>query len=112
MRVIAKTDLIATAAERYREAYQRRGEWLPTATGDDPAAVYARLQMLPADADDRAVAAITGDTRWTANICDECGEDQAVTILFAEEIHHPTDSVQLCPACLQAGLALAAAPAA
>jgi len=108
MRVISKADLVATAAERYREAFRRRGEWIPAATGDDPAVVFARLLALPAQADAQTVVAITGDSRWTANICDECGEDQEITVLFAEEIHHPTDSVQLCLACLQAGLGLAA----
>ena len=107
MRAISKADLIATAAERFRDAYQRRGEWLPATGGADYAAIFARLQALPPNPPEQAIFAITGDARWTANLCDECGEDRDITVLFAEEIHHPTDSVQLCLACLQAGLNLA-----
>jgi hypothetical protein len=107
MRVIAKSDLIASAAERYRDAYQRHGQWIAAANGLEPAAICARLEALPHNTPERTIVEITGDARWTANLCDECGEDKDITVLFGEEIHHPTDSVQICLACLQAGLKLA-----
>jgi hypothetical protein len=47
------------------------------------------------------VAAASGDTRWIENICDECGEDRAVTVLLGEEIHHPTDMTAVCLDCLK-----------
>lgn len=107
MYLVTKRQLIATAADRYRDAYQRRGVWLPATNGFDPAAVHAALSALPADAGEEAVIAATGDNRWTVNLCDECGDDVPVTVLYNEEIHHSTDSVTLCSACLSAGLELA-----
>lgn len=107
MRLVTKRQLIATAANRFRDAFQRRGTWLPATNGFDPAAIHATLSALPADAGEEAVIAAAGDNRWTANLCDECGDDVPVTVLYAEEISHSTDTVTLCPACLSAGLALA-----
>lgn len=107
MRVIKKSTLLETVADRYRAAHQRRGEWMAAPDGSDPAAVYAKLQQLPPNADEAAVTAIIGDNRYTANICDECHNDVPVTVLLAEEIHHPTDSVTLCTICLAAALELA-----
>jgi 3-polyprenyl-4-hydroxybenzoate decarboxylase len=101
MRVITKQALITTAAERFREAHQRRGEWLPTADGGDAAAIYAKLTALPVDVKESDLTAAIGDNRWTENICDECGEDRDVTVILGEEIHHPTDMTAICPLCLK-----------
>lgn len=101
MRVITKQALIATAAERFRDAHERRGEWLPTAEGGDAAAIFAKLTALPKKATEADIVAVTGDNRWTENICDECGEDRAITVLLGEEIHHPTDMMAICLDCLK-----------
>lgn len=102
MRVITKRSLIATTAERYRAAFQRRGEWMATPDGHDPAALYRQLAALPAEASEAAITALVGDDRWTANICDECLQDKSVTVLLSEEEHHPTDAVLICLDCLTA----------
>jgi hypothetical protein len=101
MRVINKKALISTAAQRFREAYQRREDWLPTEQGGDASLIYQKLAGLPIGADEDAIMAITGDSRWTANICDECGEDREITILLGEEIHHSTDMAAICLDCLK-----------
>jgi len=101
MRVVNKTALIATVAQRFRESYQRRDEWVPTEQGGDSAAIYAKLSALPAKADEAEITAIVGDNRWTENICDECGQDSAITVLLGEEIHHPTDLSAICIDCLK-----------
>ena len=101
MRVITKEALISTAAERFREAHQRRGEWYATQEGSDAAALFAKLVALPTPPTEEAIAAITGDNRWTLNLCDECGEDSHVTVILAEESHHPTDAVAICFQCLK-----------
>lgn len=106
MHLVTKQALVATAAERYREAHQRRGEWLPARDGSDPQAIYEQLKALPGG-DDAAVAAITGDSRWTENICDECGEDCDSVVMVAIEVHHPTDMTALCTRCLQQAIQLA-----
>lgn len=108
MRLISKADLIATVAERYREAYLRRSGWLQPADASDPAAIYEKLAALPRGATEADVLAIVDDSRWLENICDECHQDRAVTVLMAEEIHHPTDAVTLCPDCLRQAVELAA----
>jgi hypothetical protein len=106
MRVITKQALLATVAERFREAHQRRGEWLPAA-GGDAAVIYSQLTALPVEPSEEAVIATIGDNRWTENICDECGEDRAVTVLLGEEIHHPTDMMAICLDCLKQAKRLA-----
>ncbi len=111
MRVITKESLMATTAERFRENHQRRGEWLPTATGGDSAAIYAKLTALPANAAESDLVAILGDNRWVENVCNECGEDSAVTVLLGEEFHHPTDMASICIDCLKKAKKLADAPA-
>jgi hypothetical protein len=100
MELITKRGLIQSVAERYRQAHTRRGQWLPGMDGRQPEEVYAQLQALPAGASEADVAAIIGDDRYTANICDECHQDREVVVLMAIEIHHPTDSVAICPICL------------
>ncbi len=107
MRVITKQALLATVAERFREAHQRRGEWLPTASGGDASAIYSLLIALPVEPKEKDVIAAIGDNRWTENICDECGEDRAVTVLLGEEIHHPTDMTAICLDCLKRAKRLA-----
>jgi hypothetical protein len=101
MRVITKEALIATVAERYRETHQRRGEWTTSPDGSDAPAIYAKLAALPASASEETIVAVIGDSRFTENVCDECGEDRPVTVLFGEEIHHPTDMMALCLDCLK-----------
>lgn len=100
MELITKRSLIQSVAERYRLAHTRRGRWLPSQDGRQPEEVYAQLQALPADASEADVTAIIGDDRYTANICDECHQDRDVVVLMAIEIHHPTDTVAICPICL------------
>ena len=107
MRLVTKQALIATAAARFRENHQRRDEWIPTASGGDAAAIYAKLSALPAKAEEAEVVSIIGDNRWTENLCDECGEDRAVTVLLGEEIHHPTDMASICLDCLKKAKKLA-----
>jgi hypothetical protein len=109
MQVVTKASLIATVAERFRQAHQRRSEWLPTATGEDARAIFAALTALPPTADEAAITATVGDNRWTENVCDECGEDQAVVVLLGEEIDHPTDMLAVCPSCLKSAQRLASA---
>lgn len=101
MRVISKQTLLATAADRYREAHQRRGEWYQSSEGIEAAATFVKLAALPAGSGEEAITAIIGDNRWTENLCDECGEDSAVTVLLGEESHHPTDPVAICLDCLK-----------
>ena len=107
MRVITKQALLATVAERFRESHQRRGEWLPTATGESSAAIYAKLTNLPTEPTEEAVIAAIGNNLWTENICDQCGEDSEVTVLLGEEIHHPTDMISVCDKCLKQAKRLA-----
>ncbi|MEX1019102.1 MAG: hypothetical protein WDZ49_05555 [Litorilinea sp.] len=108
MMVIRKSDLVAQVADNWRLAHQRRGEWLVPPGGPDPAEIYHALQALAPDAAPEAIATITGDARWTANICQECGEDRDVLVAFgAGEVTHPTDMAFLCLACLEAGAQLA-----
>lgn len=111
MRVIIKQTLLATATERFREAHQRRDEWLPTADGNDAAAIYSQLTALSPSPTEEAIIAAVGDNRWTENICDECGEDREVTVILGEEIHHPTDMVAICLDCLKQAKRLADASA-
>jgi hypothetical protein len=106
MVVITKRGLIASVAKRWQATYQRRDEWLPAphhrATGE----IYTTLLALPADATEAQVIDITGDNRWTQNRCHECNFDSEVTIGFAQEAHHPTETTYLCAACLTQALAL------
>src|SRR5690349_6557356 len=101
MRVVTKKALVATAAQRFRDTYQRRDEWLPAPQGGDSAAIFGKLSALPAKVDEDEIIAIIGDSSWTENICDECGQDSAITILLGEEIHHPTDLTAICLDCLK-----------
>jgi len=107
MLLVTKQMLAAGAAERYREANQWRGEWLPPTDGRDPQTIYRQLQALSHDTDAEKVTEITGDPRWTANSCDECGQDCETVVLVAIEMHHPTDMTALCPDCLRQALRLA-----
>ena len=107
MRLISKDRLIATVAQRWRDAHQRRGQWLPATSGPDPQQVYRLLMELPQDAGEAQVTAIAGDGRWTQNICHECGEDADITVAVGAELHHPTDTSVVCLSCLQQALALA-----
>jgi hypothetical protein len=106
MLLITKRSLVQTAAERFREAHTRRGHWLPSRDGSRPEEIYARLKALPPTAGEEDVCAIIGDDRYTANICDECHQERDVTVLMAIEIHHATDAVALCLACLNEAIQL------
>lgn len=108
MILFTKRGLIATVANRWRATYQRRDEWLPAPGQSATGAIYTALLALPADATEAQVIAITGDNRWTQNRCHECGLDSDVTVGFAQEPHHPTETTYLCVACLTQALTLAA----
>ena len=107
MRLITKESLIATAAHRWREAHQRRGQWLHSAAIPDSQEMYQRLLALPDNAGEEQITALVGDNRWTQNICHECGEDAGITVAVGAEIHHPTDTSIVCLTCLEQALALA-----
>lgn len=112
MYVIRKSDLVALAAENWRVAHQRRNEWLVAEGKAHPEEIYKQLKALPDNATQKDVDAITGDSYWTANICQECGEDRQIIVAFgAHETDHPTDSAYLCIGCLEAGVQLARARA-
>lgn len=104
MVIVTKRNLLTTVAERWRATYQRRDEWLPAPQVMDTATIYAALRALPADRTEAHVVALTGDNRWTQNRCHECASDSEVTIGFAQEAHHPTETTYLCVACLQQAL--------
>lgn len=104
---VTKRGLIATVAHRWRATYQRRDEWLVAPQRPDTAAVYRALLALPVTATEADVIALTGDNRWTQNRCHECGNDSAVTVGFAQEPHHPTETTYVCLICLQQALDLA-----
>ena len=107
MNLMTKRGRIATVADRWRATYQRRGEWLPALQQPATDAVYTALRALPTTATEAQVVAVTGDNRWTQNRCHECGLDQEVTVGFAQEPHHPTETTYICLACLNQALALA-----
>ena len=107
MVVITKRGRIATVAKRWQATYQRRDEWLSAPQQPATDAIYAALLALPTNATEAQVLAITGDNRWTQNLCHECGLDQEVTVGFAQEPHHPTETTYICLACLNQALALA-----
>jgi hypothetical protein len=109
MRVVTKQTLIATIAERFREANQVRGEWLPAAYNGNAPAIYAQLSALPPKATEADIIAITGDNRWTENICAECGEDSEVTVYLGEEPHHAANMTAICLSCLKQAKRLAEA---
>lgn len=104
MVIVTKRSQLTTVAARWRATYQRRDEWLPAPQVADTGVVYAALRTLPADADEAQVVALTGDNRWTQNRCHECAVDSEVTVGFAQEAHHPTETTYLCVACLQQAL--------
>lgn len=101
MILVTKRQLIATVAERWRDAYTSRGQWIRTQAGFDPEAIYQQLAALPADSDEADVLALTGQPWWTQNICDECEQDREVTVGLGQEIHHETDTKYICAACLE-----------
>jgi hypothetical protein len=107
MLAITKRSLINTIAERWRETYQRHGRWQPTADGRPSEEVYRALQALPATAGEDDIAAITGDHRFTRNICDECGRDRPTVVGLATEPHHATDTTYICLDCLEQAVDLA-----
>jgi len=107
MVTLTKRGLISTVADRWRATYQRRGEWLPTPQQTATGAIYAALCRLPAEATEAQVIDITGDNRWTQNRCHECGIDSDVTVGFAQEPHHPTETTYICLTCLTRALAMA-----
>ena len=110
MRIVTKQALITTAATRYREINQRRnGEWRQLDNGRDAANVFDQLQHFGPEIDEATLTELVGDNRLTENICDECLQDREVTVTLAEEIHHPTDAVQLCTSCLDKAVHLAQA---
>lgn len=111
MYVIRKADLLAGVSENWRLAHQRRGEWLAASGARHPQEVYDELVALGAKPQADAIAAVTGDTRWTEMLCQECGQDVDLLVAFgAGEVSHQTDTAVLCMACLEAGLQLARAP--
>lgn len=107
MILVTKRGLIATAAQRWKATYQRRNEWLSAPQQPATGAVYTALLALPTNATEAQVIALTGDNRWTQNLCHECGLDREVTVGFAQEPHHPTETTYICLACLNQALALA-----
>ncbi len=86
---------------------RRGGRWVAREGQPSPEAIYQALKALPLHADEEAVASVTGDNRWTQNICDECGADAAITVALGAEIHHATDTAYICLSCLQRAVALA-----
>jgi hypothetical protein len=111
MRLITKESLIATAAHRWRDAHQRRGQWLPAADNPDSQEIYQRLLALPDNAGEEQITVLVGDNRCTQNICHECGEDADITLAVGAEPHHATDSSVVCLPCLKQALALATSAA-
>lgn len=108
MELITKERLIATAADRFRATNLIRAHWRIHHDGTSSQEIYDALRALPADAQEEDVLAITGDNRWTQNICLECGRDVPATVALGGEAHHPTDTATICVSCLQRAVALAA----
>ena len=107
---VTKQALIASAAQRWLETYAYGGRWPDTTSTFDPQKIYTALQALPADVSEAQITAITGRADWTQNICDECGQDRAVTVGLGQEIHHAIDTKYICLPCLEQAVTLAKQP--
>lgn len=105
MDVITKKRLIETAAQRWREEMDFVFKWAPRRVCSmmGLSETHAKLNKLSVDASEDDVAAIVGNHKWTENLCQECGIDAPLTIIFAGG----NPKTKICMACLTKATALA-----
>ena len=103
MRLKTKSDLIKSVAENWKRQYwhPRRG-WREIRKEE----IYRRLSELPEQATEDDIAAIIGNASWTANKCDECGQDVDVTVMLGQEPDYESRTVFACLDCLEKAIAL------
>lgn len=70
-----------------------------TAGCDSTHAVYQKLMGGLSEVE---INKLIGNDGWTANRCEECGEDSQVLIIF----EHNDESVRVCKSCLEKALKL------
>jgi hypothetical protein len=105
-KIITKSDLIASTAERYRQRFCIK-------RGNDRAGFGLRLShnehhklLLQATTEDD-IEHVIGNRHWTRNQCDECEQDKAITVQFGEEPGYESSTVNVCLDCLKKAVLLA-----
>jgi hypothetical protein len=96
---------IQTVAERWEQAYFSNGEWF--AYGKDKAAIYNKLESLPADATADDVAAVIGNDTWAGpHQCHECGESSLLVAQVGQPPDYESHTADICLPCARKVVAL------
>lgn len=103
MWLITRKDLAANAAERWKKAYTRKGEWqegtlIRTRTKEE---IYNQLVALGPTPNPDDVDATIGNTSWTGCRCDECGHKFDAVIQVGEAPCYESSTANLCRHCVQ-----------
>ena len=104
MKAITKKLLIKIVADRWRKQYPRGHR-----SGSDKNEIYRQLCKLPANATEEDIERIVGNSSWTENECDECGEDCNLVIIVGEELTYESSTAGICLVCLEKAISLAKA---
>jgi hypothetical protein len=101
--LVTKRDLIKNVANRWREQYPEVN------SGKHSRFVQTYRDLLALDlgtctADE--VDAVIGNSSWTRNECQSCGDDVDAAVIVGQEPDYESATARLCKSCLQAALDL------
>lgn len=96
MKVLLRSEICQRAPERWAQQYRNTSD-------EHKARITERLLALsPQDRTPEKIDEIIGNTSWTRNVCDECGENHDLLIMIGEEPDYDARWVELCAGCLLA----------
>lgn len=98
MKIITVSQLVDTAAERWRERLCINGQWAKTKTS--PEEIYNRLVNLPSNKSRQDVIDALGYDGWVKLTCGECGKDVDKAAVFGEDYGYGSEMFYVCLACI------------
>ncbi len=102
MKIIRKRDVIRGVLQRWDDAYGNMPNGWRLHDGATVNEKRARIAALDLDTcASTDVDAAIGNTSWTCNCCDVCGEDVAVLVRIGEEHDYEARRQDVCMRCLK-----------
>jgi transcription elongation factor Elf1 len=92
--IIRKSDIVREAPARWEQQYSH-GNY-----GADKHEKTALLRSLPEGFTAEQVNEVIGNSSWTSNKCDECGQDHNFLVRIGEEPDYDARWVDVCLECI------------
>jgi len=101
MEIVSRKLLASRVAGRWRQQYEKTSHW------SEKENIYRQLLLLGTDPEPDEVDKVIGNGSWTRTTCNECNEDQQMTVMVGQRPDYDSATAWICVSCLKKAIELA-----